>query len=134
MLSLTFCPATGCGAPAEIVNRHVLPSSHGPIEHVTTYCVRRHRFVLPSGRLAWSTAGETGDPDWAVTPQRAPVAWPFANRRPLDDSSLAESASDGSRIRPDDPAAISEASDSNGSHLPGDPDRRDIRGGPDRPG
>ncbi|MEN3306104.1 MAG: hypothetical protein V7603_2306 [Micromonosporaceae bacterium] len=57
MLSLTFCPEPACGAPAEITARYALRSTDGPIEHVTTYCVRRHRFVLPTERLAAAGIG-----------------------------------------------------------------------------
>jgi hypothetical protein len=52
MLTLTFCPEPSCGATAEITARYALRSSDGPIEHVSTYCVRQHRFVLPTERLA----------------------------------------------------------------------------------
>ena len=52
-LQLTSCPQ--CLAPAEITDRFVLESTSGPVEHITVWCVHRHRFTmmteqLPSGR------------------------------------------------------------------------------------
>jgi hypothetical protein len=45
-LELTHCPE--CGAPAEIVDRFVLSSSDGPVEHVKTRCVTGPWFVVPA--------------------------------------------------------------------------------------
>ena len=45
-LELTHCPE--CGAPAEIVDRFLLPSTDGPIEHVKTRCVTGPWFVGPA--------------------------------------------------------------------------------------
>jgi len=39
---LTHCPDPECGLPAEIVDRFVLYSTAGPVEHLRTYCVVRH--------------------------------------------------------------------------------------------
>jgi hypothetical protein len=47
-LELTNCPE--CGAPAEIVDRFVLPSTEGPVEHVKTRCVTGPWFVVPTRR------------------------------------------------------------------------------------
>jgi hypothetical protein len=47
-LELTHCPE--CGAPAEIVDRFVLSSSDGPVEHVKTRCVTGPWFVVPAKR------------------------------------------------------------------------------------
>jgi hypothetical protein len=47
-LELTNCPE--CGAPAEVIDRFVLPSSDGPVEHVKTRCVTGPWFVVPAGR------------------------------------------------------------------------------------
>lgn len=45
-LDLTVCPDTdGCGLPAEVVDRFVLVSTSGPVVHVATECVARHRYV-----------------------------------------------------------------------------------------
>jgi hypothetical protein len=52
LLPLTGCPEHSCRMPAEITARFVLPSTGGPIEHVTVRCVRRHHFTLPSARLS----------------------------------------------------------------------------------
>lgn len=45
------CPA--CGAPAEIIDRYVLESTDGPIEHTTVRCAQhlRHRFTVLVERL-----------------------------------------------------------------------------------
>jgi hypothetical protein len=45
-LQLTTCPE--CGAPAEVLDRFVLPSTHGPVEHVKTRCVTGPWFVTPA--------------------------------------------------------------------------------------
>jgi hypothetical protein len=42
-VELTACPA--CGAPAEVIDRFVLSSTHGPVEHVKTSCITGHWFV-----------------------------------------------------------------------------------------
>ena len=43
-LELTHCP--DCGRPAEVVDRFVLPSTDGPVEHVKTRCVSGHWFFM----------------------------------------------------------------------------------------
>lgn len=64
-LHLVGCPE--CGAPAEIVDQFVLPSTGGPVEHVKVQCVSRHWFTVPVERLSWVTGEE---PDrWASTPR-----------------------------------------------------------------
>jgi hypothetical protein len=47
MLSLLPCPDAACDAPAEITAAVTLESTHGPVTHVKTQCVRRHIFVMP---------------------------------------------------------------------------------------
>ena len=49
-LDLMGCPA--CAAPAEVVDRYVLESTDGPIEHATVVCAIRHRFTVLVERLA----------------------------------------------------------------------------------
>jgi hypothetical protein len=49
-LDLVGCPA--CAAPAEVVDRFVLASTDGPIEHATVVCASRHRFTVLVERLA----------------------------------------------------------------------------------
>jgi hypothetical protein len=44
-MDLTRCP--DCDAPAEVVDRFVLESTDGPVEHARVRCVRRHWFLLP---------------------------------------------------------------------------------------
>lgn len=51
---LIVCPEPSCGAPAEMIDQFVLWSTSGPIEHVRTYCVQRHIFLLPTERLLGS--------------------------------------------------------------------------------
>ncbi len=48
-LDLAGCPE--CAAPAEILDRFELPSTDGPVEHVTVACVNRHRFTMDAARL-----------------------------------------------------------------------------------
>ncbi len=59
-MDLTTCPE--CGAPAEIVDRSVLESTDGPMEHARVRCVARHLFYLPVASLVVGsprTAGRT---------------------------------------------------------------------------
>ena len=49
-VDLVGCPA--CAAPAEVVERYVLESTDGPIEHATVVCASRHRFTVLVERLA----------------------------------------------------------------------------------
>ncbi len=56
ILQLTVCPELTCHLPAEITDRFVLPSTDGPIEHVTLHCVARHIFTLPVARLVTTDA------------------------------------------------------------------------------
>jgi hypothetical protein len=53
-MDLTTCPE--CRAPAEVVERAVLESTDGPIEHARVRCVDRHVFFMPTERLR--SAGE----------------------------------------------------------------------------
>ena len=48
-LDLVVCPE--CSAPAEVVDRFVLPSTDGPVEHVKVVCLVRHWFLLPATSL-----------------------------------------------------------------------------------
>jgi hypothetical protein len=51
-IQLTRCPELGCDMLAEIVDRFVLSSTDGPIEHVRTYCLAKHMLTIPTERLA----------------------------------------------------------------------------------
>ena len=62
-LDLVGCPA--CAAPAEVVERYVLDSTDGPIEHATVRCSERHRFAVLVERLATPRAPERGAGRWA---------------------------------------------------------------------
>jgi hypothetical protein len=63
-IDLVGCPA--CPAPAEIVDRYVLESSDGPIEHATVVCASRHRFTALVERMAtprtWARSRNGGLP------------------------------------------------------------------------
>lgn len=48
-LELSSCPQ--CGAPAEVLDRFVLESTDGPVEHVTVSCIDRHRFTMLTEHL-----------------------------------------------------------------------------------
>lgn len=49
-LQITTCPQ--CQVPAEVVARHVLDSTDGPVEHARVRCARKHVFNLPVEMLA----------------------------------------------------------------------------------
>jgi hypothetical protein len=51
----TRCPQ--CGQIAEVVDRDVLQSTDGPVEHVHVRCVAKHRFVMPVASLARNLEG-----------------------------------------------------------------------------
>jgi hypothetical protein len=51
----TRCPQ--CGQIAEVVDRDVLQSTDGPVEHVHVRCVAKHRFVMPVASLARDLEG-----------------------------------------------------------------------------
>jgi hypothetical protein len=56
-LDMVGCPT--CAAPAEVVDRFVLESTDGPIEHTTVLCAERHRFTVLVERMRTPrTAGE----------------------------------------------------------------------------
>lgn len=40
----TTCPSKGCRAPAVVVDRWVLDSTDGPVEHAKVRCGARHVF------------------------------------------------------------------------------------------
>jgi len=48
-LQLVGCPQ--CLAPAEITDRFVMESTSGPVEHVTVWCLNRHRFTMTTAHL-----------------------------------------------------------------------------------
>jgi hypothetical protein len=62
-LDLVGCPT--CAAPAEIVERFVLNSTDGPIEHATVLCADRHRFTVLVERLASPRTKEREPGRWA---------------------------------------------------------------------
>ena len=51
---LIACPEIGCGMPAGVVDRIVLASTGGPVEHVNTWCLDGHGFTQRVDALvAW---------------------------------------------------------------------------------
>jgi hypothetical protein len=62
-LDLVGCPA--CAAPAEVVERYVLDSTDGPIEHATVLCSERHRFTVLVERLVTPRAEDREAGRWA---------------------------------------------------------------------
>jgi hypothetical protein len=65
MLCLVMCPDPDCAAAAEATYPIPLWSTHGPVEHVRTYCVHRHAFFLPAELLAGSRWGANEPAQWA---------------------------------------------------------------------
>jgi hypothetical protein len=51
---LIACPEPGCRVPAGVVDRFVLASTSGPVEHVKTWCLEGHGFTqLVDAITAW---------------------------------------------------------------------------------
>ncbi len=51
---LIACPEPGCDVPAGVVDRFVLASTAGPVEHVRTWCLEGHGFTQRIDALvAW---------------------------------------------------------------------------------
>jgi hypothetical protein len=48
-MEMIDCPS--CGAPAELEKWSTLGSTSGLIEHVRTFCVRRHWYLMPRDML-----------------------------------------------------------------------------------
>jgi hypothetical protein len=46
-MRIAACPDPDCGAPAEITPLAVAASTSGPVPHVRTLCVNKHRYLLP---------------------------------------------------------------------------------------
>ena len=49
MAEFVTCPQ--CGALAEVLERHVLGSTDGPMEHLKIRCVQRHWFFMSAASL-----------------------------------------------------------------------------------
>jgi hypothetical protein len=49
-MDITTCP--DCAEPAEVVERFVLESTDGPVDHARIRCVRGHWFLLSLDVLA----------------------------------------------------------------------------------
>ena len=79
-LDLVGCPQ--CAEQAEVVDRFVLESTDGPIEHVKIQCARRHWFTmttegLTSGRVP---AARSTDRARVVRTGEEPTRWTRAPR------------------------------------------------------
>jgi hypothetical protein len=48
---LIACPERGCDVPAGVVDRFVLASTDGPVEHVRTWCLEGHGFTQRADAL-----------------------------------------------------------------------------------
>lgn len=59
-LEFVACPEPTCRATAEVLDRVMLYSTGGAMEHVKTVCVRRHNFLLPASHR-W-IGGQPGFP------------------------------------------------------------------------
>ena len=60
MIDLTACPE--CGEAAEVLDRAVLASTDGPIEHARILCVRNHGFFMAVESLTLLPAPAETDP------------------------------------------------------------------------
>jgi hypothetical protein len=49
---IVACPDPACLAPAEVVDRFVLASTDGPVEHAKTRCLNGHGFTPRVDSLA----------------------------------------------------------------------------------
>jgi hypothetical protein len=47
-MELRDCPDARCSGVAEVVDRTVLESTDGPVEHLRIECVRGHTFFCPT--------------------------------------------------------------------------------------
>jgi hypothetical protein len=55
-MEFVLCPESDCQALAEIVNRFVLASTHGPVEHAKTICLNGHvrtPLAIPLATATW---------------------------------------------------------------------------------
>ena len=60
-MEFVSCPEPNCQAPAEIVDRFVLASTSGPVEHAQTMCLNGHVRTPLTAHLA--------GPPWCPAPQ-----------------------------------------------------------------
>lgn len=68
MIETTVCP--DCEGLAEVLERDVLESTDGPVEHARILCVRRHPFFLPVAMLATAGSGSVRETDGSGMPVR----------------------------------------------------------------
>jgi hypothetical protein len=68
-MDLTTCP--DCGALAAVLDRFVLESTDGPIDHAKVRCLRGHWFLLPVEALARTHRRLSGRPADRTTAEPA---------------------------------------------------------------
>jgi hypothetical protein len=56
-VEFVICPEPNCQAPAEIVDRFVLASTGGPVEHAQTLCLNGHVRTPLTAHLAGAAWG-----------------------------------------------------------------------------
>jgi len=54
--TMTTCPQEACGLPSEVLDRFVMESTDGPVEHVKVRCLGGHFFCTPLYLLAPAAA------------------------------------------------------------------------------
>jgi hypothetical protein len=50
-MEITACPQPGCALPTEILDRMLIASTGGPLEHARLACLGGHRFFMPTHML-----------------------------------------------------------------------------------
>jgi hypothetical protein len=50
VIDFTTCP--DCGLVAEVIQRYVLRSTDGPVEHLRIHCAGGHYFNMPAASLS----------------------------------------------------------------------------------
>ncbi len=72
-MQFVTCPE--CHSPGEVLDRFVMASTDGPIEHVRVVCVLRHWFLLPAATLERLSrpAADGGDLDRGKVSAPTPV-------------------------------------------------------------
>ena len=72
MIDTTHCPE--CGEIAEVLERAVLESTDGPMEHAQVRCLRRHWFWLPTYLLTRSAGARPASITLSEAPSLSPEA------------------------------------------------------------
>ena len=72
MAIVLICPDPTCQAPARIIDRWVLDSTDGPVEHVKTSCASGHVLTPMTAALA-ASRGDAGPHPSLDPPQSQPL-------------------------------------------------------------